>query len=88
MIKNNLPETILGGVGNIVETQNTKPTWDPMKFGFLGCSVFQGDFKEGNLKAKKKGEKSGTMFGFPRIPVFWVFGILSFHCIVQFVYFN
>ena len=54
-----------------------------MKSLFSEVFGFPGDFKEGNLKAKKKEEKSGPirMFSFPRIPVFWVFGILSFHCI-------
>ena len=55
-----------------------------MKSLFSEVFGFPGDFKEGNLKAKKKEEeKSGPirMFGFLRILVFWVFGILSFHCI-------
>ena len=35
------------------------------------------------FKAKKKEEKNPIrIFGFPRIPIFWVFGILSFHCIL------
>ena len=59
---------------NTVETQNTEPPLGPdEKFGFW--------FKEGNLKAKKEEEKSGPIrtFGFPWIPVFWVFSSLSFH---------
>ena len=57
------------------------------KVWFSEVFGFPVDFKEGNLKAKKKEEeKSGPiwMFGFPRIPVFWVFSILSFHCTVSF----